>query len=214
MKKHLIFMILFGVSLVLNSVQADELEGKIKTSIAQRLEYALIAQIMHEQTFHGDGPLFQEYETTALLTWDYSPRYDFFIGYKNEGRYLDKDWNISNEAIFGTRFKLNLKGIQLSSKQEFQLGDEEGDFLANLEQNVRLSYVSERIPFKLVPFIEDQWKIDLTAGDITENEIKTGFRVPLNEKMKIETYVSYMNEWKTFGNSSFPIVGLELEINF
>ena len=63
----------------------------LMTSISQRLDYGLSLVLESENRFFDEGPAWHRYEIRPLLMWNYSPRYDFHLGYQNSGTFIKDD---------------------------------------------------------------------------------------------------------------------------
>lgn len=185
-------------------------------SIAQRLDYGLAAVLETEQRFGtAHGQAFRRSEVTPQLVWHYSPRYDFGIGYQRMDEWdMDGMHSSADEGLFFATVLVPLREWRLSSRQRFQFGIEEGETTGAFRHRVQLAYEGERLPFRLMPFIANEWYFNLLDGEFTENRFWGGLRYRIHRTTEIEIFGMRVDNLTQSNTSAVPVVGVALNLKF
>ena len=183
-------------------------ESWLTTSISQRFDYGLEFVMETEQRFSNGNPVYQRYELTPQLIWHHSPRYDFSLGYEENRQWMEDGEDVGGHEGFATvTLKFPLKQWLVTSRQRFQGGiDDEDESNVIFRQQTRLSYELPRLPFRLRPFIQDEWFLDLIHGSgITENRVQLGLSYEINRSWRAELYGMRVDQWDMTGTHSFTL---------
>lgn len=182
----------------------------------QRLDYALEISVEAEQRLQAEGPLLARYEITPLLTWKYSPRYDFGIGMEQSGTWnADDSLSEGYEGVFFATIKVPFKDYLLTSRQRFQAGVDEEEGNGVFRQQTRFSYEGERLPLRLKPFVSEEWFVDLDGGYFSENRFQLGASYTVNDHTAVSLFAMMFSQWTEAGDYTVsPVVGLSVNFGF
>ena len=207
-----------GLGLFLNQAVAQRpFESWLTASVSQRYDYGLEFKMEAEQRFSTGEQVYRRYELTPQVIWHYSPRYDFSVGFEENRQWNDQgDDTAGHEGFFSGSIKAKLKQWEFSSRQRFQFGwDDEENTAGIFRQRTELIYNDERFPFKLKPFLSDEWFLDLLEGQgIVENRLQLGLRYEINRSASLELYGMMQNEWSGAEEGTTPVLGLNLNFVF
>lgn len=211
------------ISLQQPRARAEEqgpLIGRIVDSVSQRLDYGLEAMVESEQWFSDGKPTFEHYELMPQLIWHYSPRYDFTIGFERDETYSvddmgDRSIVRDNLGWTAVTVKVPLKEWFVSSRQEFEAGTSDTGDVYIWRQLVRVEYQKQFLPFKLMPFVENEYFLDLQKVEMMENRFVVGLSYPVNKVVNVELFGMRDDQWQPDGNSVVsPVVGLNVKVAF
>ncbi|MDX6767404.1 MAG: DUF2490 domain-containing protein [Candidatus Methylacidiphilales bacterium] len=196
----------------------DGLQVWTMQTVSQRMDYGLEALLESEQHVavdDGHHQVFRSNELTPQLVWHYSPRYDFGLGYERMDEWdMDGMHTSSDEGlIFGT-ILLPLRDWKFSSRQRFQFGAEEAEATGNFRHRIQVAYEGERLPFKIMPFIANEWYFDLLAGDVTENRFWGGLRYRVNRAVEVELFGMRVDDFTLPHEEVIPVAGVSLNLKF
>lgn len=190
----------------------------LTASVSQRYDYGLEFMMETEQRFSTGEQVYQRYELTPQVIWHYSPRYDFSVGFEESRQWDDQgDDMAGHEGFFSGTIKAKLKEWELSSRQRFQFGwDDEDDSAGVFRQKTLVVYNDARFPFRLKPFLSDEWFVDLIEGQgLVENRLQLGLRYEVNRAVSVEVYGMRQDQWDGAGRgSATPVLGLNVSILF
>lgn len=200
------------------STQAEDDDAQAWTmqSIAQRFDYGLEAILEAEQRFGSNhGQVFRRNEITPQLVWHYSPRYDFGIGYERMDEWdMDGMHESADEGLFFATVLLPRKDWKFSSRQRFQFGIEEGETTGVFRHRVQIAYEGMRLPFRITPFMANEWYFDLLAGEFTENRLWGGLRYRINRSTEIEIFGMRVDDFTHSHDHTVPVAGVALNLKF
>lgn len=198
--------------------KTKDLESWLTTSISQRFDYGLEFMLEHEQRFSTGDQIYQRYELSPQVIWHYSPRYDFSLGYEENRQWMEEGEDIAGHEGFGSvTLRFPFKQWLLTSRQRLQGGfDDEDENMLVFRQQTRLSYELPRLPFRLKPFAQDEWYVDLINGSgITENRMQVGISYEINRAWRAELFGMRVDQWDMMGmHSVTPVVGINLNLAF
>lgn len=190
----------------------------LTSSWSQRYDYGLEAMVEVEQRFSSEASLYKRYEITPQILWHYSPRYDFSLGYEENRQWNEADHDqAGHEGFVSTTFRLPLQQWLLTSRQRVQGGFmDDGDPTLVFRQQTRLSHDIPWLPFRLRPFVQDEWFFDLIhGGGLQENRAMVGLRYTINKTWGAELYGMRLDEWTPSGQlTTTPVLGLNLNLTF
>lgn len=184
--------------------------------VSQRLDYALEISVEAEQRLQTEGPLLERYEITPLLTWEYSPRYDFGIGMEQSGTWnADDSLSEGYEGIFFATIKVPFKDYLLTSRQRVQVGVDEEEGNGVFRQQIRFSYEGEQLPLRLKPYISEEWFVNFDEGYFSENLFQLGISYEVNEHTEASLFAMMFSQWTEEGDYTvMPVIGLKLSFGF
>jgi hypothetical protein len=206
------------MALLTTSSHAAPFQSWLTASWSQRYDYGLEGTVEVEQRFASGPNVYQRYEITPQLIWHFSPRYDFSVGYEE-----NREWDEAHhdqgghEAFASTTIKLPLKQWLFTSRQRVQGGFMDGgESSLVFRQQTRLSYEIPRLPFRLKPFVQDEWFFDLiNGGGLQENRAMIGLRYTFNKAWGAELYGMRLDQWTPSGQrTTTPVLGLNLNASF
>ena len=216
MKLLKIMSLLCCLTFSVKAQQGRAFEFWSSQGISQRLDYGLELSLESEERIStGKGEAFRNEQVTPSLIWHYSPRYDFQIGYEGE-----MDWDAEGKLEVGHRglavatVKVPFGKWNLSSRQRFDAGVMEEKTVSDFRHMLRLE--SELFSKRWVPFISDEWFLDLVGARLAENRAQIGVLYRWNRAWESELYGMRRDLWeKESENSSYGmILGVNLRIKF
>jgi hypothetical protein len=186
--------------------------------ISQRLDYGVELALETEQRLSSGKRIYERYEVTPQVIWHHSPRYDFSLGYE-ENRTWDgeNDEMAGHEAFASVTFKYAVRDWLLTSRQRVQYGvDDEDETAGMFRQRTQLSYEIPRLPFRLKPFIADEWFYDVENGNgFMENRFQAGLSYQINRAWRIEVYGMRLDQWDDTGKlTTAPVAGINVSVSF
>lgn len=187
-------------------------ESWLTASVSQRLDYGLELGLESELRLSDQDAVWSRLELTPQLTWHYSPRYDFGLGYENNFSELaDGDVQVGHEGfVFGT-VKIPFAFWRVQSRQRFQFGAMEGEESGVFRHQVTLAY--DR--FKLKPFVSNEFFLDMLNAELAENRVRVGARYEVNAHVQVELYGMRVDRWeKTGAHEWAPVVGVGVTLGF
>jgi len=184
----------------------------------QRLPYALEADLDVEQRFSAEGRAWIHSEVTPQLFWNYSPTWKFGLGYQNRIQWFDDGGHVTqttaNEAVLTALARIPLADWHLSSRQRVQLGEKDGELSAFFRHQVRLEWRGN-FPLRLVPFVADEWFLNMTNGEVFQNRLMAGIGYQINPAVRAEVFGMRFDRWNDLGEHSVtPVLGVKLEASF
>lgn len=188
----------------------------LNAAYTQNFDYGLTFDLETENRLSTEGSLYRRNEVTPSLRWRYSPRYDFGLGYENSESWDALDASTSgHEGFLYATVKLPLREWNITSRQRFQGGVNREETSNVFRHRLRLDYNNPRLPFRLQPFLANEWFLDLREFSLAENRFMVGLAYPLNRAAQLELYGMRQDQWTVGGElATTPVVGLNLSLNF
>lgn len=195
-----------------------------EASWVQTLGNGLDVGLRWEGRWEEDISQFAYHETEAMLTWRHSPRWDFTLGYERDERLKPMeevdhvpnigavlriprqpwkiipvlDWRASN------RFRVDFMVTEDESRDWTPVYRNRTDWEARWRWGSK----------ELVPFIFDEWFVDLDRREFTRNRVGMGLGVPIVPHwlarlywMRVDEKVNETWEWH-------PVVGFQILTQF
>jgi len=183
--------------------------------VEQRLDYALGVRIETETRISPEPPVFRRNEIRTLLTWDYSPRHAFLLGYENSLTERPGELEDGHDLIAAWDVKIPLQDWYLTSRQRIQYGYE-GDVETGLfRHRVDLMWMNSRLPLRLTPYLFNEWFLDFIEGEMRQNRAGLGVRYPVNDTVGVGIFGMRWDRWTPTGEHMVaPVIGLQLLVNF
>lgn len=121
-------LILTSLLCLAANTRAGQIQSWLNLKVSQNFDYGLRAELETEQWFSTDEPIYRHVEIVPTLTWRYSPRYDFGVGYEYARNYMpdpiggNEMLEQEHTAIVFTTIKLPIQRFNITSRQRFQFG--------------------------------------------------------------------------------------------
>jgi hypothetical protein len=204
------------LAFTLNAQQNRAFEFWSSQGISQRLDYGLELSFENEQRLStAKGETFRSEMVSPSLIWHYSPRYDFQVGYEGE-----MDWDaegkleVDHLGFVVATVKVPYGKWNLTSRQRLDAGDREGQTVSDFRHTLRLE--TEIFSKRWVPFVNDEWFLDLVEGRVAENRAQMGVLYRWNRAWESEIYGMRRDLWeKDSRDSSYGwIFGVNLRAKF
>ncbi|MFH1066562.1 MAG: DUF2490 domain-containing protein [bacterium] len=195
---------------------AGPFQSWLMIGVSQRLDYSLEANVEWENHWSEKKPAWRQSQVEPSLTWHYSPRYDFGVGYMWTEDWPEQNMNDSmHEGLFFGTIKADLKNWMLTSRQRFQFGEMDDETTGMFRQKTRAEYRAEWLPFRIRPFATDEWFLDLMDGYVSENRFYGGLSYAINRAWMVEIYGMRLDLWGLNGeHRSGPVFGMEVKLSF
>lgn len=183
-------------------------------SYSQIIDYSLQPSLRMEMRFEDDLSEFAYYEIEPMLTWRYSPRWDFAIGYERDHRLEPLD-EIDHAPNLNALMKLPLKEWTVLNRfrTEFvfpETTDEDDRVIYRNRSELQKRW---KMGGKEVSaYVFDEWFMNLNEGEVSENRVGIGLNCPIAPHWTLQAYFMRMDnftadEWN-------PILGLQLQASF
>ena len=217
--------VIFLASLILlvlgQTVYAQETAATqiwLMNSYRQRFDYSLLLSVETENRFYSEGTFHRRFEFRPLLTWNYSPRYDFTIGYQNSVSELNqtvRKTDIGHQLVTAVTLKWEFADYLLTSRQQLQHGEESAESITLFRHRVRINYLSDNLPLRLSPFIQNEWFLECEDGHLRENRLTAGLSYPINANLKLSLFGMRRDQWTLSDqHTASPVTGVMLNLDF
>ena len=216
LRKILIFTAIFVLANAIETKAENPFQSWLTLEASQRLDYGLEAAVSVENRLTEKDPTWQQIQLEPMMIWHYSPRYDFSLGYMWTNTQMDDGTAmIGHESVASGTVKLPLKEWMISSRQRFQFGTMEDETTGVFRQLTRVEYDASWMPFRLKPFIADEWFYDLMNGFVPENRLYGGLSYKWNRMMMTEVYCMKQDLWDADDmNANGLVFGLTAKMSF
>lgn len=211
--------VLFVLSIGISQAKAQANEEATQlwwmAGVEQRLDYALGVRVETETRMAVDGSLFRRNEIRTLLTWEYSPRHAFLLGYENSLTERPEELEDGHDLIAAWDVKVPVQDWYLTSRQRIQYGYE-GEMETGLfRHRVDLMWMNSRLPFRLTPYLFNEWFLDVLEGEMRQNRVGLGLRYPVSENIGVGVFGMRWDRWMVSGEHFVtPVVGVQGFIKF
>lgn len=200
---------------------------------SQRVDYGLEPRLSIENRVADAKPDWQMIEVTPELTWHYSPRYDFSVGYVLD--YEDQATGMLGEpapeddgmrdmydgktvtahlAMASATVLLPIKDFNLSSRQRIEVGVRQDETAGVFRQLNRVDYMGQ-FPLRLKPFVSHEWFWDFEEGYLVESRTIIGVGYEIMPHQAVEIFGMRRDVWNRAGYSDAGhIFGVTWMFNF
>jgi len=183
--------------------------------VEQRLEYAIGVRVENETRVSPHGNAFRRNETRALLTWEYSPRHHFGIGYEHSLSDTPRSLEHGHDGIVDWEVHLPVAGSHWTSRQRLQYGFEGERETGFFRHRLEWRWVQSRLPFRLVPFVFDEWFLDIREWEMRQNRIGIGLESRINDHARLQVFAFRWDQWSLNGDhQTVPVVGMRFGVSF
>jgi hypothetical protein len=206
---------LLGVILFPLKLTAEDFQLWINHSWSQNFDYGLQPSLRFEPRFENDVSDFSYYEIEAMLNWRYSPRWDFAIAYERDERLLP-DTEISHVPNISSTLKLPLRNWFVSNlfRFEFMLPESDEDSRITYRNRTQLEYRRKFGSKEIVPFVFEEWFLDLNEVEIVQNRAGIGIGYPVVPHWIIQAYFMRLDEKVANEWNWHPVFGIQLLAQF
>lgn len=189
----------------------NRFESWQQLSLSQNLDYNLTAVVETENRQAFQSPSWIHTEIDPQLMWRYSPRYDFTAGLEwSSTQYPEMSRSIGYQPFLETRIKAHSGRWDLSSRQRFQTGTDTGTYVAMFRQLTRLQYRLPGYSDRVSLYLDDEWFLNLLAGQINENRVSLGTSFTLNKAVNLELFGMLQTLSNAGGVSgNIPVLGIK-----
>lgn len=195
-----------------------------EASWTQRLGSGFDAGLRLETRLEDDISQFSYYEVEPMVTWRYSPRWDFTMAYERDERLRPKEEVIHDPNLsavlriprqpyrlfpvldwrFSNRFRMDFM-VPENEMQDWQLV-----YRNRTDWEARWRWGSK----ELVPFVFEEWFYNLDQGDLVENRLGIGLGVPIASHWMARIYFM-RDDIKIDGHWEWhPVLGLQIQTQF
>ncbi len=206
---------LFLSAFSLRAGETRAFESWLGMGIHQRLDYGLEVGLESQEWLSSSdqSPVLRHWEISPTVTWHYSPRYDFFLGYERETEWTTERQTINTDlAVSGFTVLLPLGKWDLRSQQRFETGANDEKTVADFRHLTRVVY--HGFSDRWAPYVSNEWFFNLMEGDVTQNRFLVGIEYHLTKSLTAEFYGMRRDEWEADNLSTTPIFGINLNWNF
>ncbi|MCC7519122.1 MAG: DUF2490 domain-containing protein [Verrucomicrobiae bacterium] len=195
-----------------------------EASWIQTLGHGLDIGLRWQGRWEEDVSRFAYHETEPMLIWRHSPRWDFQLGYERDERFSPVeevahvpnvsavlrlprqpwkllpilDWRLSN--AFRMEFMISETGAS----------DWTPAYRNRTEWETRWKWGGK----ELIPYVFEEWLVDLRAGEFVQNRLGIGLGVPIVPHwlarvwwMRFDEKVANAWEWH-------PVIGVQIQTQF
>lgn len=190
----------------------------------QTLGNSLDVGLRWEGRWEEDISTFSYYEVEPMLIWRYSPRWDFGVGYERDERLkpMEDVEHVPNVSamlkiprqpwrlipIFDWRFTNRFRMDFMVSENNAQ--DWAPVYRNRTDWEARWRWGSK----ELVPFVFDEWFVDLNQREFTENRAGLGIGVPIVPHWMARLYWMRHDEKVQGVWTWHPVVGVQIDTQF
>jgi len=195
-----------------------------EVSWTQNLGSGFDAGLRWEGRWEDDISKFAYYELEPMLTWRYSPRWDFALGYERDERIKPAE-EITHVPNIAATFRIHSQPWKLipvldwrlsnRSRMEFMVPEDSGRDWQPIYRNrtdwdARWRWGSR----ELIPFVFEEWFFNMDGGDFAQNRFGVGIGMPIVPHwvarvywMRLDEKVGNQWEWH-------PVFGFQIQAQF
>jgi hypothetical protein len=183
--------------------------------VEQRLDYALGIRVETETRIATGGSAFRRNEVRPWLTWDYSPRHHFQLGYENSVTDRPGELEVGHDVIAAWDVRIPFGGWNVNSRQRIQYGLEGEEETGLFRHRVDLMWMESRLPFRLSPYVFNEWFLDFLGGDFRQNRVGLGLAYPATDHIGFSIFAMRWDRWMPNGEHLVtPVVGFQTMMRF
>lgn len=193
-------------------------------SWTQTLGNGLDLGLRWEGHWEEDLSRFAYHEVEPMLLWRWSPRWDFGVGYERDERWVPMA-EVTHVPNVAATFRLPRQPWKLLPALDWRLTNRSRlDFLLpedaarewrpvfrnRTEWETRWRWGSK----ELVPFLFEEWLLDLRAGAFAQNRLGVGLGIPLLPHWLARIYAMRLDEKIAGVWEWHPVVGVQVQTQF
>ncbi len=212
---------LVGISLFLTDIQmarADDGDWQQWTDVtwSQQVSQGLDTSLRWEGRMGSNFSKFSYYEVEPMLTWRYSPRWNFALGYE-----YDKTLSPTEEVMHAPSLNVTLK-IPLRAWEVKNTFRAEYDIAETSSQDSTFMYrhrtdVQTRWRWgskELIPYLSEEWFLEARRADIVQNRLSIGMNIPIIPHWIAGIYFMRYDEQTASGWQWHPVLGVQVLAQF
>jgi hypothetical protein len=182
-------------------------------SYSQTVDYSLQPSLRLEMRFEDDLSEFAYYEVEPMLTWRYSPRWDFAVGYERDHR-IEPMEEIDHVPNLNAWMKVPLKEWTVLNRfrTEFVFPEADEDERFVYRNRTELQKRWKMGGKEVSAYVFDEWFLNFNEGEITENRAGVGFSYPVAPHWNFQAYLMRMDNFAT--DEWNPVLGLQIQTMF
>lgn len=183
---------------------------------SQNLDYALTPSLRWQGRFEEDFSRFSYYEIEPMITWRYSPRWDFAVGYERDER-VEPTEESSNTPNLNALLKLPMRDWDISNlfRIGFNVPESEQSEWRPVYQN--LSSIKTRWPMGsriFEPFFSEEFFLHMGEGEFIENRLSIGVALPIIPHWMGSLAFMRLDEKTPEGWQWHPVIVAQMELQF
>lgn len=195
-----------------------------EASWTQNIGHSLDLGLRWEGRWEEGMSRFAYFETEPVLTWRHSPRWDFTLGYERDERIapmgeVDHVPNVSATArlprqpwrLFPTldwRFDNRFRA-------DFMVPEETGrDWTPVYRNRSEMEGRWKVGAVEMVPFLFDEWFLDMKDGALTQNRMGVGLGWPILRHWMVRAYWMRLDEKIAGAWEWHPVTGIQVWAQF
>lgn len=210
-------LIVLGLGIFQAKAQTKEEATQLwwMVGVEQRLDYALGVRVETETRMATEGSLFRRSEIRTLLTWEYSPRHAFRLGYENSLTERPRELEVGHDLIAAWDVRVPVQDWHLTSRQQIQYGYEGEVETGLFRHRLDLLWMNSRLPFHLKPYVFNEWFLDVLKGEMRQNRVGLGLRYPVSKNIELGVFGMRWDRWMVSGEHYVtPVVGIQGLVRF
>jgi hypothetical protein len=216
-----------GVIVSLIFITAGQIRGAdgdwelwTEASWSQRLDYGLELGMRSELRFERNISEMAYYETEAMLTWHYSPRWDFAMGYERDEK-IAPDEEVAHVPSLAATLKIPRPPFKLIPILDWSFASRlRTDFMVPEEDRAKWEAVlRNRTGFdaewrwgskQIKPFLFDEWFFGTRRGEIVQNRFGLGVGIPLVAHWDLNVSWMRVDRKTPAGWEWHPVINLQI----
>jgi hypothetical protein len=177
-----------------------------------------------EGRWEEDVSRFAYYEVEPMLVWRYSPRWDFGIGYERDERIAPAE-EIDHVPNISATLRIPRQPFRIiptldwrasnRSRMDFMVPEEDDmDWRPVYRNRTDLEARWKWGSKELVPFLFEEWFVDVDHGGFSQNRFGVGIGVPIVPHWMARAYWMRLDEKIQGAWEWHPVVGVQIEAQF
>ena len=193
-------------------------------SWTQKIAQGIDVGFRFESRWEEDISRFAYYEIEPMIAWRYSPRWDFGLGYERDERFQPKE-EISHVPNLEATLKVPRQPWKLIPILDWRLSnrfrvdftlpeDEKVDWQPIYRNRTKWETHWRWGSKELVPFVFEEWFLNLDRGNFTQNRVGIGLGIPIVPHWVARLYWMRFDEKTPQGWEWHPVLGFQLQTQF
>lgn len=169
-----------------------------------------------EGRFHDDYPEFSYYEVEPMLTWKYSPRWDFSLSYERDES-LRGDEDVIHAPSVSATLKVPLQNWELNNvfRAEYDWSEDHSQDSTFMYRNrTDLVYRWKLGGVELTPYLSEEWFLEERRAEIVQNRLAVGIHFPVISHWNAGVYLMRLDEKTSKNWQWYPVFGMQVLAQF